>query len=100
MEKQQLQELSDRIVLLRNITIIFYVFSLLVIATLFFIPNILSTTLKVLCATVTGGSFVGILIALFVARRDSTIVLFFTLLSASIAWFFIGVSIGKIDGLI
>ena len=100
MEKQQLQDLSDRIVLLRNIAIFFHFFALVVIGTLFFYPNILSTTLKVLIPTVAGISFIGILVILVIARKDSTVILFFTLLSASIAWFFIGIAIGKLDGLV
>ena len=100
MEKQQLQDISNRIVLLRNIAIFFHTFALAVVAVAFFIPNILSSTLKVLYATVAGGSFVGILVVLIVARKDSTVILFFTLLSVAVSWFFIGGIVGKLDGLV
>jgi hypothetical protein len=100
MEKHQAEELSTRIILLRNIAIFVQSFSLVVIGALFFYPNILSSILKVLSATIAGTSFIGILTILVIARKDSTVVLFFTILSTSISWFFIGICIGKIDGLI
>lgn len=100
MEKIQLQEISNRIELLRNIAVFFHFFSLIVVVTILFIPNILSETLKIWCITVAGSSFLAIIVILYIARKDSTVTLFFTLLSASSAGLFIGIFVGKVDGLI
>jgi hypothetical protein len=91
--------METRTAVLRNIAIFFHVFSLIVISTLFFIPNILSPTLKIWCVSVAGASFIGIVAVLIIARKDETTTQYFTLLSVAIAAFFTGVFIGKVDGL-
>lgn len=99
-EKRQLQKISDRIDLLRDIALLLQVFALIIASTLCFIPHALSLHLKIWLVAVAGGSFLGILIVLFLARRDSVTTQFFTLLSVFISGIFLGLAVCKLDGLL
>jgi len=94
--KKQLDKTSNRIILLRNLAILFNCFSLILVTSLFFFPRILPNILKIYLVTVAGCASLIILIALILSRKDSTTTLFLTLFLVFISGLFIGISVTAI----
>ena len=92
MEKQ-LDVISNRIILLRNLAVLLSLFSTILIGTLVFIPTILPDLLKIWAIAVAITSVIGISLGLCLSRKDSTTTLFLTVILIFVAGIFIGVSI-------
>jgi len=99
-EKTQLQQIGDRILIARNLALIFQVCSLVLVITLLFLPGALSTRVKVWSVSAAGVSFIGILVGLIVVRHDSSTILYFTCLSFLTSGLFLGYSVFELDKLL
>ena len=93
-------QIKTRIVILRNLTIVLSCFTLILIIDAVSIPNILTLTLKIWIVAVSGCSFIGFILALFLARTDTTLILIFSLLSSFVSGLFFGISIFTINNAI
>lgn len=99
-EKTQLQQISNRITIGRNLALVFHVFAIILVVTLLFLPGALSLRVKVWSVSAAGVSFIAILIGLVLVRHDSSSVLYFSYLSFLTTGVFLGYSIFELDKLL
>ena len=97
--EKKLEQKSNEIQLLCTIATTLQFFVLILVITLFFIPRAFPEELRVWLVTVSGCSVVGILVVLFLVRRNSTAKLWITFLSVFVSGLLIGTSIFAIHGL-
>jgi hypothetical protein len=95
--ERELQRISERISLLRNMAIMVNLFVIATIGAFIFIPGVIDPIVKIYMISIAGFALVGITIALVLARRDSTATLFFTGLSMMTSGVFLGVAIASVQ---
>lgn len=98
--KKKIEEISSRINFLRNVVILFAVFVIIILIPSMAIQDVLNPQLKVWLIGVMCFAFVGLWIALFLARGDATTTLFVTHLLLAVACIVLGIAFSSLQKII
>lgn len=85
--------MDKNLILLRNLSFFLDLFSFIQLVLAIALPDILPVLLKTWLLTVACGALVGIVIGLFLGRKDTATTLFFTFLSAFVCGLVSGISL-------
>ena len=88
-----MEELSGRISLIRNLSIVVTVFSIMQLVFAVTLPDVLTTLIKTWLISVVGCVFFGLIITLFLARHDLAIILFINFISPYVSGVITGISL-------
>ena len=93
MEEKILRDLSERITFLRHLSIIADVFSGIQLIVAVVLPDLLDMFVKLWLVVIVACVLAGLLVALFLSRKDSTITLLLSMISFFITGCIFGISL-------
>lgn len=91
--EKNLQELADTIRLTRNLSIFLNLLCMVQMLLAVFLPDILTPLLRIWLLVIMGGSYLGIIAGLIMARNDPKTTLFFVVISFFLSGLVFGVSL-------
>ena len=94
--ERALKRVSARISLFRNLSILVAAFALCVLFVVLVLPELLPRLVKVWLVSISGAAFLVLIVALILARNDSTATLLFSKLVDVTSGVVIGVAIGSL----
>lgn len=92
--ERELEKVSERISLMRNLSILINLFTIASTVPVIFLPQFMNGIVKIWIISVSGLAFILVTVALFLSRRDTMVTLFITGLSLILGGIFAGVGIG------
>jgi hypothetical protein len=90
--EKNLQELSDTIRLIRNLSLFLNFLCIIQMLLAAFLPDMLTPLLRIWLVVIMGGSYLAIITGLFMARSDPKTTLFFVVVSFFLSGLVFGIS--------